>query len=306
MTRNACSDQRARGYQRGAIVLSLILLLGGMAAPARAVFDGLDGDFNADGIVDQRELDLVLENWGSPADPPPFSWTNDLPEGTIDHFELIDVLLNWANAVAPPDGEVGQLRIDHVDPGAALPNHVTNDLFIDFEGKYTGSQLHLTVTEGAVFSFPFGTPFAVPLSDLFFAFPELEYTSFAAQGALVKREPWLDPALGGGAVNVGGDASPEVTSTTISHMWFPLGDQLIVDQSDFVVARVSLSDDAAGSFSFFTSAGEAYKIFLGDIENGQMFVTAVIPEPSTAALACIAAALCLIGSARWRCKRRGT
>jgi hypothetical protein len=53
------------------------------------------GDYNANGIVEQSDLDLVLLNWGNAGPPPPEGWLNHLPEGPIDQAELDAVLLNW-------------------------------------------------------------------------------------------------------------------------------------------------------------------------------------------------------------------
>jgi hypothetical protein len=63
----------------------------------------LAGDYNGNGTVEQADLDLVLLNWGRPADPAPAAWVNDLPMGTIDQAELDGVLLHWGQtaAIAP-------------------------------------------------------------------------------------------------------------------------------------------------------------------------------------------------------------
>ena len=62
---------------------------------------GLAGDYNNSGQVEQADLDLVLLNWGAPADPPPAGWINDLPTPeSIDQDELDGVLLNWGNSSA--------------------------------------------------------------------------------------------------------------------------------------------------------------------------------------------------------------
>jgi hypothetical protein len=55
------------------------------------------GDFNGNGTVEQADLDLVLLHWGSPGEPRPAAWVNDLPDGHIDQDELDGVLLNWGN-----------------------------------------------------------------------------------------------------------------------------------------------------------------------------------------------------------------
>jgi hypothetical protein len=60
--------------------------------------DGIPGDYNNNGTVEQADLDLVLLNWGTGGVPA--GWTNDLPEGNIDQAELDGVLLNWGDTGA--------------------------------------------------------------------------------------------------------------------------------------------------------------------------------------------------------------
>ena len=61
------------------------------------------GDFNGNGLVEQADLDLVLSNWGTLADPAPEGWLFHLPSGAIDQDELDQVLANWGGP-APPSG----------------------------------------------------------------------------------------------------------------------------------------------------------------------------------------------------------
>jgi hypothetical protein len=80
-------------------------IVAGGVVLASSTIDGIDlwtevyrsGDFDRDGIVSQADLDLVLTNWGRPADQPPTNWINDLPSGLIDQNELDAVLTNWGN-----------------------------------------------------------------------------------------------------------------------------------------------------------------------------------------------------------------
>jgi len=66
---------------------------------------GATGDFNADGIVSQGDLDLVLLNWGgSIADQAvQDNWHSQLPVGVIAQARLDDVLLNWGNLLFAPE-----------------------------------------------------------------------------------------------------------------------------------------------------------------------------------------------------------
>jgi hypothetical protein len=58
------------------------------------------GDYNANNIVDQGDLDLVLLHWGSSEFNlfvQPEGWIRNLPSGPVDQAELDAVLLNWGN-----------------------------------------------------------------------------------------------------------------------------------------------------------------------------------------------------------------
>jgi phospholipase/lecithinase/hemolysin len=58
-------------------------------------------DYNANGFVDQGDLDLVLFNWGTELiDPTGAGWYNALPTGLVDQAELDRVLLNWGSGSA--------------------------------------------------------------------------------------------------------------------------------------------------------------------------------------------------------------
>lgn len=69
---------------------------------------GIEGDYSANGRVEQADLDLVLLNWGAPTPPIPVGWVNDLPLGLVDQQELDKVLLNWGNS-APAQAGFGEL-----------------------------------------------------------------------------------------------------------------------------------------------------------------------------------------------------
>ncbi|MEM9753712.1 MAG: hypothetical protein AAF916_10050 [Planctomycetota bacterium] len=63
---------------------------------------GVAGDYDGSGSVEQGDLNLVLNNWGTDATGnAPNSWVNDLPTGVIDQGELNGVLNNWGSSSAP-------------------------------------------------------------------------------------------------------------------------------------------------------------------------------------------------------------
>ncbi|MEM9753346.1 MAG: hypothetical protein AAF916_08160 [Planctomycetota bacterium] len=65
----------------------------------------LPGDYNGSGQVEQGDLNLVLNNWGSDSLDPnvgvPTGWLQDLPVGMIDQDELNRVLNNWGSDQEP-------------------------------------------------------------------------------------------------------------------------------------------------------------------------------------------------------------
>jgi hypothetical protein len=58
------------------------------------------GDYDANGVVDQRDLDLVLLHWGGEALPD--DWHHDFPDLPIDQGELDMVLLRWGRSDGTP------------------------------------------------------------------------------------------------------------------------------------------------------------------------------------------------------------
>ena len=56
-------------------------------------------DYDASGLVDQGDLDLVLLNWRTRATRVPDSWTNVRPFGAVDQSELDAILLHWGEGI---------------------------------------------------------------------------------------------------------------------------------------------------------------------------------------------------------------
>ena len=59
--------------------------------------EGIPGDYNNSGLVEQGDLDLVLGFWGSEAGDVPATWENDPPVGFVDQAEIDKVLGNWGS-----------------------------------------------------------------------------------------------------------------------------------------------------------------------------------------------------------------
>ena len=78
------------------------MTVSGLADIVFEFFD-LPGDFDRNGLVEQGDLDLVLNNWS--VDPAlsgmPTTWVADRPNANVDQEELDRVLNNWGSSSAP-------------------------------------------------------------------------------------------------------------------------------------------------------------------------------------------------------------
>ncbi len=73
----------------------------------------LAGDYNGNGTVEQADLDLVLNNWGTSGTPN--GWVGGGPTGVVDQQELDAVLNHWGGVTAP-----NLAGLSHVPEPAAL------------------------------------------------------------------------------------------------------------------------------------------------------------------------------------------
>jgi hypothetical protein len=184
-------------------------------------------------------------------------------------------------ALAPlASAAVTDMQINEVDNsvgGAALSGYYTQDVVIDFDGEWTGSQLLIQLSTGDVYQDGVGT--AQPPQEAFFAtFASLEFDTFVAAGGTTNGTSETF-SLGGGAVDLGGDPTAQFDSAGINQAWNPPGGAGIADRTGFALARVSLSDDASGTWTLLASAGGEISTYEGPVEGGAM-----VPEPATMSL----------------------
>lgn len=194
-------------------------------------------------------------------------------------------------------------QIDNSSGGPALEEFVTNNLVIDFNGQYTGSQILLELDRGSIYQDLLGSN-SPPSSGLVAMFPSVAFDTYLAMGSATSDGPFGAANLVGGAVNLGGESTISLETGRINAAWGPQGGADITDQTGFLTARITLSDDAEGSWRLLASAGGVISIIgppeliggdttpdaihfaeSGVVRGGAFHFAPEIPEPGTMALA---------------------
>ena len=194
--------------------------------------------------------------------------------------------------------QITEIRVDQIDNssgGPALDGFVTNDVVISFDGQYTGSQLLVVLDQGSIYQDPDGD-ITVPE----FTSSSVEFDTFVTHGLPAISD--INYAFNGnilGAINLGGAHPGTFDAMLLNIAWHPPGGTFIEDLSDFLTARISLSDDASGGWAYLASARQEITIEEriiqgGVVQNGALLLPAAIPEPATCSLAAIAAAAGLL------------
>jgi hypothetical protein len=150
-----------------------------------------------------------------------------------------------------------------------LDDHITNELAIGFTGKLSGIELFVDLASGSIFQHPFGGN-GPPHPALLPVFPELAYDSFVSLDSPVSGGPYGEPLLVGGSVHLGGSSTAYFTTEGINQGWAPSSSVMVSDQSDFMAARVTLSDEAMGTWGVRSGAGGQIRYFFGALLNGRL------------------------------------
>lgn len=103
----------------------------------------------------------------------------------------------------------------HVEHGLAVGStgtFVTNDLFIDFTGRYSGSQVLVTLDTGVINQETNGGSFASS-DDLLALFPELAADTYYTQGGYVGQQQYGNPNMIGGPINLAPNGSYATVET---------------------------------------------------------------------------------------------
>ncbi|MEM8783248.1 MAG: hypothetical protein AAGE65_10400 [Planctomycetota bacterium] len=190
--------------------------------------------------------------------------------------------------VLPASAQVTGYRFYRIPkPADIAPGFNTFDVYIDFEGEYSGTQILAYANTGYFFT-PSGGSDGPPTEFVLSLVPEVAFDTFFAQGGLTHETTvgTLTIGAGGGPVNIDPELTNSVvTSTRIEIQYNPSGADFIADRKNFLIARITISDDFNGSFLFFSSAN-------GDLPDpislpivGGFVPFPDIPEPAGAAVA---------------------
>ena len=265
-------------------VAATAALLAAFVHPARA--QGFVGDVNADGFVGALDLDIVLLDWANA--PPNDPRADPSGDGAVGQDDLDILEADWGQgvtvALAPISGIV--LHIGQIDNIDWLPAYVTQDLRIETNTDWLGAQLVVALDEpGKIYQHPLSDTNPVSPVVTWPYPPELEFDTW-----VTNRYPGDPVSLNlAGAVDLGGESMWTFDRDAISIAWYGTGTN---DTGKFPLARVTLADDATGTWSFLATAAPAEGPLLlasGPVVDGHM-----VPEPATLVLVGCGAA-CLAG-----------
>ena len=215
----------------------------------------------------QGTEDLALATWHSS-----FKTTHTFFEVGIMHLKkLFAVALTLFATIALMAG-TAKAVVTGATVNSFLPEglegYVTNDVLIDFTGQYTGSQMIVNLDSGTIYQNEAAGPGQgnlAPLDVLLNSLPLLAFDTFAANGGPTASANASSFSMSeGAAINVSldnghpeGTLRPGVfTENAIDAQWNPGGGADVQGPQPFQVARVTLSNDANGTFQFIASADQ--------------------------------------------------
>jgi hypothetical protein len=159
-----------------------------------------------------------------------------------------------------------------VVPQSTVAGFTTNDVVIDFSGILRGQQMILELTAGSIFQqAAFGTETA-PNGGLIPVFPDVAYDTFVTVGGRTLAESQAVLVVGG-AVDLQPGAAKKFDTQGLNIAWAP-GTGVDVDGgTDYITSRITLSNDAQGTFKYFgsTSAGSGDPLVVdGSVVDGSI------------------------------------
>ncbi len=165
---------------------------------------------------------------------------------------IVPALLALASVAQAAVTNVQSVQVPQVGQGI-IPNTVTNDILLDFDGALRGQQMILTLTSGSIFQAlaPFGGNTA-PSSGFFGFSPTVEFDTFVTVGGTT-FETSESVLVVGGAADLQMGAALKFDTQGLNIAWAPSPGTNILGGTGFVTSRITLSDDAVGSLQYFGS-----------------------------------------------------
>ncbi len=161
--------------------------------------------------------------------------------------------------------------VDNTPGGPALDGFVTTDFRLDLgvDDIYLVSELLISLDQGGFYRDPLGTPNGrQPTPSEIAQSPSLAFDSFIANKF---------GASNAGATNLGGDSAavfPASGGILLNAQWLA-GTDFVTNVDDYFDARVTLSEDAFGSFEYLVASSGDVSFREGVIVNGVF-----VPEPA--------------------------
>ncbi|QDT67327.1 hypothetical protein MalM25_02240 [Planctomycetes bacterium MalM25] len=171
------------------------------------------------------------------------------------------------------------------------------DISIDFLGQLFGQQLIVQLDSGSLYQDAFGSE-SPPNPVLFPVFPSLQSDTFVAMGGATISSSADTLVVGGSTEFPQSTGDMQFDTEGIDVAWAPAPGVVIEDRNDFMIARLTLSDDADGWVYLSSASGSERGWFYSQIHNG-VLCQGICPEPTTDLMTLLGGATLL---ARRRCR----
>ena len=159
-----------------------------------------------------------------------------------------------------------------VDNSAVLTGYNTFDLEVTTTSDWTAAVMRLNLTNGTIYQDPSGS--SVALNPLIYTIvPSLEFDTFLGGGVAL-------PSIAGAAGDLGGDAL-QFDAGELDVSWFNVGAN---DIGTLGIARITLSDDAAGTWSYLAINAAGERVTDSGTVTAGSFATPTPPPPAAPAV----------------------
>jgi hypothetical protein len=169
-------------------------------------------------------------------------------------------------------------------PQTTVDGYTTNDIQLDFTGNLRGQQMILNLTAGSIFQQAAFGGNTAPNGALFPSFADVEYDTFVTIGGLRSDGPKppasQDLLVIGGAVDLMPGSALKFDTSGLNVAWAPAPGVDVDGGTGYVTSRITLSNDAQGTFQYFgsTAAGTGEPIMLeGSVAGGMILLGG--PDP---------------------------